>query len=998
MGVTGLFQHLTTHGLSPAPVNIQKFLGEHGSPTHLDLFGTCWHNVRSKIVDAKQSDTSIVKVGYSLAMEFKRLFGTGIVIHIDGSPCNEKEKARTERAQRRHKQESILDNSLNILENNSINGIWTPRRIMKRVTKALTMVHMITDEDKDRLEEGLQTVFHVCRCATEADVCIGVHNDPDLRIAISANSDLLAFTGVSTLVRPLRRRRRKYAIYNKNDVLSALNLPSELHLLIFASISNNDHVKNVKTLAHCRNLSLVREIKEGDVNQMLQDYIASASNFLDIDLNAVRSSFEMSLSVYANGAQTPVNEPLLNHKFDQYRTRIQNAKVLRHQVSLEKRIAKDPSNDHPSFYVAQGSKRNQFRPNFSSQSSILKGCTVPDIRGYPTRTRPPLKHPPRRRKAKKKEAKKTSRKHEGRNPIKAKTDDTPVRNLMDAAHLDHEYRKNHPLKALTVGSVKAAANRNGVLHSQETEALSQQLRGAVVVLNRLRHYAYWAMALDIKRILEQPGTPESRKGLLDEILDDANYANRLATILLTGKVGEGSGFAKALKKGRDIKKPHYMTAYDNFKATTRLTAIKDTEVVLEDAPGFDHQKLVLTKAMETLMAHVQSSLRSHYRNASFEVENDQRDSKSAVEFFFEQNEQEEKYPDFPTSSWSARSEYLSENALVDILWCNNDTRETLKRLFNTTLKNETEQIVLGRKGLLISKLFYDPDNEKRRDGYHRKVGFQEDEKPRKYRINGTICTNGLALSIITYDTSQPKRKARSEEEDTHPIEQLELDDPFLGSTGFKQEGEKHTEHDPGSINWKKGSDLLENVEVRFDTPERCPPIRKTTIVGCDPGMINALTFSRLDPSQPFRRETVKITAKFLCLPLSRFRHLQQRKYGFRVDTLESSMPLLKRTNIHEFFSWINTTKTGSRSHLEKLQCFYESRWYLKKSWDLCKAQRATFDYVVRRVLDMLGKQGVLVIGLGPSKSTTLMRHLITQVRHKKVAYSSCLIRPAVTHS
>jgi hypothetical protein len=156
-----------------------------------------------------------------------------------------------------------------------------------------------------------------------------------------------------------------------------------------------------------------------------------------------------------------------------------------------------------SFYVARGSSRNQFRPIFSAKADMLKGSTAEDIRKYPRLSRPPPKHPPRRRKAKKKDNKKKRRyMHNGRKPVNVKKDNTPVRNLKDATRTDHEYRKNHPVKTLTVGSVKASIVRNGTLDASDAEAISQQLRVAVVVLNRLRHYAYWAMALDIMRILE----------------------------------------------------------------------------------------------------------------------------------------------------------------------------------------------------------------------------------------------------------------------------------------------------------------------------------------------------------------------------------------------------------------------------------------------------------------------------------------------------------------
>ncbi|ORZ26602.1 hypothetical protein BCR41DRAFT_393217 [Lobosporangium transversale] len=99
-------------------------------------------------------------------------------------------------------------------------------------------------------------------------------------------------------------------------------------------------------------------------------------------------------------------------------------------------------------------------------------------------------------------------------------------------------------------------------------------------------------------------------------------------------------------------------------------------------------------------------------------------------------------------------------------------------------------------------------------------------------------------------------------------------------------GEGLTGEGYANINWKRSSKLLENVELIFNEPGRCPSANTTTIAGCDSGIVNALTFSSLDPHNPNLRQT-----------------------------------------------------------------------------DLRKAQRATFDYAVQRVLKLLGGKGALVVGL-----------------------------------
>ncbi|KAF9940327.1 hypothetical protein BGZ65_007481, partial [Modicella reniformis] len=73
------------------------------------------------------------------------------------------------------------------------------------------------------------------------------------------------------------------------------------------------------------------------------------------------------------------------------------------------------------------------------------------------------------------------------------------------------------------------------------------------------------------------------------------------------------------------------------------------------------------------------------------IENVQSEDKSAVEFFFERNEQEKKYADFPTSSWAPRSVLISEHGLVDIFWSDKNTREILKRVLGLGISATKEQ-------------------------------------------------------------------------------------------------------------------------------------------------------------------------------------------------------------------------------------------------------------------------------------------------------------------
>ncbi|KAF9941401.1 hypothetical protein BGZ65_003798 [Modicella reniformis] len=300
------------------------------------------------------------------------------------------------------------------------------------------------------------------------------------------------------------------------------------------------------------------------------------------------------------------------------------------------------------------------------------------------------------------------------------------------------------------------------------------------------------------------------------------------------------------------------------------------------------------------------------------------------------------------------------------------------------------------------RLFYDTKAKTRLSGYHNKLSLQDDEDAKtRYKLRGTICTDGLVLNLLAYDTDQQKRKSKDakgpDDMDlvTDTDRSIELDDAFLDEAYGEDDDSSPQDVAPSDlqyINWKRGSDLLPNVEVRFAKKEDCPPADKTIVIGCDPGIKNAMTFSKLDPAHPDRRETFKVTSNFLNLPYVRFRNLlQRRKKEQEITELESRIPEFRRDNIEQFFQYLRENPDGgAKSRLSLLLRFYEHRWHLKKRWDLKKAQTATYDYVVQRLLRMMkgqpDQQAVLAVGLGsfssttgmPSKHTSIMKHVVTR--------------------
>ncbi|KAF9984103.1 hypothetical protein BGZ65_000988 [Modicella reniformis] len=98
---------------------------------------------------------------------------------------------------------------------------------------------------------------------------------------------------------------------------------------------------------------------------------------------------------------------------------------------------------------------------------------------------------------------------------------------------------------------------------------------------------------------------------------------------------------------------------------------------------------------------------------------------------------------------------------------------------------------------------------------------------------------------------------------------------------------------------------------------------------------------------PEIRGSVTVRRSFLYRPYTTFRRrLEEGKEIASVQMVESLMPSMTLSGIADYLKYLETD--GRR---QKLFDFYGHSWFLSKSWDVSKAQQASYDYGIKAILD-----------------------------------------------
>ncbi|KAI1306688.1 hypothetical protein EDD11_004691, partial [Mortierella claussenii] len=825
MGVRQLFGTLNKNGLPAVPCDVEML---RGRPLHVDLFGAYWSRIVTLIVD-KYGDGRAEQVGRQLAVQIAAAaWSSNATIHIDGASSVEKRDEHRERTAVKDKHIKKLVELLKHMRQRSGDGRWTSPSRMKTIKSSLRQIFVLDKDDKDKLAVGLAspmkdgTSFKVCQCLTESDV---------------SDTDILIPCHIPTLLRPIPRSSG-LAMYNKYQAARVLELPTTDHLVLLGIVGHNDYSKNVPTLGPIRNIAIIKTLPSAPIDTLLQLYIIEAERTTGSTIDRLR--FETSRRVFVEHDDNVDSEasPKSNQAFKKCNKELQDLKQLRFDMAYLKKLDNVLGDHHALHYKGRNTKSNKYRPLFESISTMLKGKEV-DLRDTKPVPRPVQK--PRSTSAsttpRAPGPEKPKRKRKGALPRKSASKGQ-ARKPSEATKRDRRLRKDHPMRALTVGCIQANLRRT-LGAEQVVAAISEHIQKSVHIINTIQRAAYEAIALDLDRIIRDNSgdSAPSSEDLQDlaDILDN----NNSTTTYQHASFDEDEERPETespivyffFRKNRD---PKVFADFAMSKLSPSFISLSECDLlhILQRHPvGWKLAQKILS--CQTI-----------------------RDAEQAV--------------------------WRSKGRLIERLLYKTGGKRRDGYNWRTSLQQQSDQKtrfklrgLLATSGLQLHLIAFDTSKPR----YQRPWKGKEKDKDDEDEDEGDGDEGAEDISDLLdvdleesfkFDSAFLDRGVDEEEDNEEPSPSRKRFRTASMATNPPKPHER-VAFDPKTINWKRGSDMLKSVEVEFGTPEQCCPFTHARVVGIDPGEVNTATATLLDPARPHHRQTVTIRRKYLYRPFLLFR-------------------------------------------------------------------------------------------------------------------------------
>jgi hypothetical protein len=193
-------------------------------------------------------------------------FGTkaNLIPYVDGGQALEKQHAAKIRKAVRDKAVVRCKRSLDELKQRLDNNLRVRKRHFTDVRTSLASTFYWSLPARQAfIEYMVQAGWTVRLCVTEADLAIALDYQPG-DVVISADSDMLAYTSIFTLWRPISKNL--LLVYQLADIRRELEL-SSAQLTALAVVSSNDYNKNIFSLGPATNYSVIKSLEKNGNTQ-----------------------------------------------------------------------------------------------------------------------------------------------------------------------------------------------------------------------------------------------------------------------------------------------------------------------------------------------------------------------------------------------------------------------------------------------------------------------------------------------------------------------------------------------------------------------------------------------------------------------------------------------------------------------------------------------------------------------------------------------------------
>ncbi|KAG0196652.1 hypothetical protein BGX28_009897 [Mortierella sp. GBA30] len=189
MGLSGFFQALKAKGFEFEAADLSGIMLD--AVVDIELLGTSWF--RNNLLGQLTDHTAPYSAGIKFGALIRSLFGRRILrVHVEGGR-NLKKIARAERNEDFVTNLKEIDTALDRMAKRADQGKFVNATVIRTIEGKLKQVYVLADPEKQYVCKGLSATVEVCRCRTEAELCIARFKDHGSRpkIVVSGDSDIV---------------------------------------------------------------------------------------------------------------------------------------------------------------------------------------------------------------------------------------------------------------------------------------------------------------------------------------------------------------------------------------------------------------------------------------------------------------------------------------------------------------------------------------------------------------------------------------------------------------------------------------------------------------------------------------------------------------------------------------------------------------------------------------------------------------------------------------